>query len=135
MKKIEILLVDDDAIFLMLQKRILLGSGIKSKILSFAAPQEALRYISEAADLYIFLIFLDINLAQTNARDFLNEMVVHGVDNKTLVVIASSSVNSTDFEIVNDFDCVIDFIEKPITKENIQKICSNPLIAPFLEKG
>lgn len=134
MKKLEILLVDDDLIFLMLQKRILLGSGIKSKILSFSAPQEALHYISTASETSIFLIFLDINLAQTNARDFLNEMVELGLDNKTFVVIASSSVNSSDFEIVNDFDCVIDFIEKPISKENIQKICSNPLIANFLEK-
>ncbi len=133
MKNLEIVLLDDDLIFLMLQRRILLGAGIKNLIKSFSDAPEALSYIEDAPSGMIFLVFLDINLAQTNARVFLNNLVSKDLDSKTYIVIASSSVDAKDWQLVHDFNCVIDFIEKPLTKEMIHKIRSNPLIEKYIE--
>ena len=133
MKNLEIILLDDDLIFLMLQRRILLGAGIKNVIKSFSDADEAFSYIEDASSDTIFLLFLDINLAQTNARVFLNNLVSKDLDSKIFTVIATSSVNTKDMQLLHDFNCVIDFIEKPLTKEMIQKIKSNPLVEKYIE--
>ena len=133
MKNLEIILLDDDLIFLMLQRRILLGAGIKNVIKSFSDADEAFSYIEDASSDTIFLLFLDINLAQTNARVFLNNLVSKDLDSKIFTVIATSSVNTKDMQLLHDFKCVIDFIEKPLTKEMIQKIKSNPLVEKYIE--
>lgn len=131
MIKQEILLIDDDTIFLMLHKRILLSLGVKQVVKSFSDDIEAIRYIESSENDVRFLIFLDVNLANSSARDFLNIILEKQLNSKIYVIIASSSVSNIDFKIVDDYDCVFGFIEKPITKVALNEISKTEIIQDF----
>lgn len=120
MKKFEIMLIDDDMIFLMLQKRILLSIGVKNPVISFSSPQEAKNYLQNADNETCFLIFLDINLSNSTAWDFLKTLEDAQLDSKVSVIIASSSIDNNDSIRAKDYNCVIGFIEKPLNKEAIE---------------
>lgn len=122
MGNIEILIIDDDTIFLMIQKKILRSEGIENNITTFSNMDDAFDFLKKSDEAQKFLVFLDINLANTTAWDFLNLMVQHDLDSKLSVVIASASMNEKDLDIVNQYECVFDFIEKPIKKEFIAKL-------------
>uniref|UniRef100_UPI004049C3C6 response regulator n=1 Tax=Flavobacterium sp. TaxID=239 RepID=UPI004049C3C6 len=122
MGNIEILIIDDDTIFLMIQKKILRSEGIENNITTFSNMDDAYDFLKKSDEAQKFLVFLDINLANTTAWDFLNLMVQHDLDSKLSVVIASASMNEKDLDIVNQYECVFDFIEKPIKKEFIAKL-------------
>ena len=110
MKKFEILLIDDDMIFLMLQKRILISMGVTNPIISFSAPQEAFDYLHGTDIDTKFLIFLDINLSNTTAWDFIKTLEDAQLDSKSLIIVASSSVDKNDLMRLKDFKCVVGFI-------------------------
>jgi two-component SAPR family response regulator len=121
-KKFEIVLIDDDMIFLMLQRRILISIGVKKPVISFSSPQEAKNYLQNADTETLFLIFLDINLSNTTAWDFLKTLEEIQLDSKVSVIITSSSVDKNDSKIAKEFSCVVGFIEKPLSKEAIENI-------------
>lgn len=131
MDNLEILIVDDDTIFLMIQKKILRSHGIENNITTFSNMDDAFVFLKQSVESQKFLVFLDINLANTTAWDFLNLMVENNIDSKLSVVIASASMDKKDYEIVNQYDCVFDFIEKPIKKEFIEKLKQGILKNPM----
>jgi response regulator RpfG family c-di-GMP phosphodiesterase len=70
----------------------------------------------------LFLIFLDINLSNSTAWDFLKNLEDSKLDSKVSVIITSSSVDKNDSITAKDYKCVVGFIEKPLSKEAIENI-------------
>ena len=68
------------------------------------------------------LIFLDLNMPEVNGWQFLE--VLTEKQNQTQVVIVTSSTSIHDKEKAQKYAQVIDFLEKPLTKNTILSLKS-----------
>lgn len=88
-------------------------------ITSYLNPLEALEKFSIEMNKTSNIMFLDINMPQLNGWQFLEKFQKEKF--KMDVIILSSSISKTDKEKIHKFPEVIDFLIKPITKDNLRK--------------
>jgi len=111
-----IVLVDDDPLVNMMHKMIL-SRYKKTIIKAFDNPKIALEYIGiHKPD----LIFLDINMPEINGWEFLRRLETSSFRAK--VIILSSSIDPVDQNAAYTYECVKDYIIKPLTYEKLQTI-------------
>ncbi|WCL50198.1 response regulator [Leptospira sp. GIMC2001] len=126
----KVLLVDDDAITLMMCKMVLQKASFSSDVASVLNGKQALEFFQEISsqntvnsengnqDRFIpDIVFLDLNMPVMGGWDFLDEYM-----NKfrpsfpdTKVVILSSTVDPDDYKKAKDYSVVYDFFSKPIS--------------------
>ncbi|WP_373520778.1 response regulator [Aquiflexum sp.] len=117
-----IILVDDDPINNLINKRLLSKLGISPKIEEFLEAEKAIEKIRTLGSDQHTLIFLDINMPVMNGWDFLNQYLIEFKKRKDKIVVLSSSIDFLDRQRAKEFDCVEGFIEKPLTPEKIKSI-------------
>jgi CheY-like chemotaxis protein len=128
---LKILIIDDDDIVLMIQRKLLQRCGVNKEILSFKRSREALDYLIEEEGEQHFLILLDINMPGMNGWQFLGKLGELEVQHNIQVVMVTSSIDSYDREAALKYEYVIGFIEKPITAENCEKLKTYPSLQQF----
>ncbi|MCM4158746.1 response regulator [Antarcticibacterium flavum] len=128
---LKIILIDDDDIVLMIQRKLLQRCGINNEILSFKKGREALDFLLGEIANQNFLILLDINMPVMNGWQFLYRLAELEIPHDIKVVMVTSSVDSYDREAVVKYDKVIGFIEKPITAENCENLKKYPSLKRF----
>ncbi|HYG37031.1 MAG TPA: response regulator [Cytophagales bacterium] len=108
------LLIDDDPITTVLNKKLLLKvkNDISVKIESDA--REALNYLKEFQP---DLIFLDLNMPGMDGLDFIAEYKKLGLESK-IIILTTMSVRPTVMEKLKEYDCTDVFL-KPLSIENI----------------
>ena len=115
---LNIVIVDDDAVVLFLHKILMQKCSPDSTIHDFKRGNEALNFIAElrknSAD--AILILLDINMPGINGWQFL-EQLQNISKEKVFVVMVTSSINSADKKKAAEYPLVLDFLEKPLSKE------------------
>jgi CheY-like chemotaxis protein len=117
-----IILVDDDPINNLINKRLISKLDIAPKIEEYLEAEKAIEKIRTLdVDQKIF-IFLDINMPVMNGWDFLNQYLIEFKKRKDKIVVLSSSIDFQDRQRAKEFDCVEGFIEKPLTPEKIKSI-------------
>jgi CheY-like chemotaxis protein len=117
-----IILVDDDPINNLINKRLISKLDIAPKIEEYLEAEKAIEKIRTLdVDQKIF-IFLDINMPVMNGWDFLNQYLIEFKNRKDKIVVLSSSIDFQDRQRAKEFDCVEGFIEKPLTPEKIKSI-------------
>lgn len=121
---LKILLIDDDEIVLLVQRKLLQRCGFNNEILSYRGGETALNYLAKANSNEHFLILLDINMPKMNGWQFLKKLSQLEVVSRTYVIMVTSSIDKYDKEAAEEYSCVIDFIEKPITVDNCTRIRS-----------
>lgn len=117
-----IILVDDDPINNLINKRLISKLGIAPKIEEYLEAEKAIEKIRELNSEHQTLIFLDINMPVMNGWDFLNQYLIEFKDRKDKIVVLSSSIDFQDRQRAKEFICVEGFIEKPLTPEKIKSI-------------
>lgn len=122
-----ILIIDDDQINNFLFSRIIKLSDISQNIHTELSAKVALRSILENIDANQKLpdiIFLDINMPIMNGWEFLNEYqkIPKCVRNNIKLYMLSSSVCHEDINKSKEYEDVVDYISKPLTKEILFKI-------------
>jgi len=133
--KLEVLLVDDDEVFMFMYKRLLARVDFVSKPKSFVNGKEALNYFqSEYKTDKPYLIFLDINMPVMNGWEFLKKISSFANPDNTFVVITSSSTSESDKSRAFDDEFVKEFLEKPVMMESLLKISEEPYIKEFAMK-
>ena len=119
LKPIKVMLVDDQKMANFITRKLIEVTGFSTEVVDYTAPQEALLDISNTNP---DLIFLDLNMPEVNGWQFLE--VLTEKQNQTQVVIVTSSTSIHDKEKAQKYAQVIDFLEKPLTKNTILSLKS-----------
>lgn len=121
-----ILLVEDDNITNFINERLIKKLDVAEEIKVAANGSEALSFIrtrvaggKNSPD----LIFLDINMPVMDGFEFLQEFkqLEFPGKEKVVIVVLTTSTNQNDIEKLKNSGNT-DFINKPLTKEKIEKI-------------
>ena len=84
----------------------------------------ALEYLNAGTDPRSDLIFLDINMPGMNAWEFLEKYVLldQTIKGQPIIIMLTTSGNPFDLAKAKEWDCISDFITKPLTKEKMKEI-------------
>ena len=121
-----IILIDDDPINNLINKRLISKLDISPDIIEFSEAEKALEYIHDAVGIQS-LVLLDINMPVMNGWDFLCGYAELGTRTTESIIMLSSSIDHHDRERSRDFSFVQGFIEKPLTREKLAKALKKEL--------
>lgn len=119
-----ILLIDDDPINNLINKRLIAKLEIGDRIEVFQEAEKAIDRIRTFESDKSILIFLDINMPVMNGWDFLYRYLHQFEERKDTIVVLSSSIDIQDKNKALEFSCVEGFIEKPLSPEKIKNLLS-----------
>jgi two-component system nitrate/nitrite response regulator NarL len=114
----KILLVEDDEITNYITTTKLRNLGFDN-IAAVLNGQLALDYLQDNQP---NLIFLDVNMPIMDGFEFLNAKSESNICPDVPIVILTSSSRPTDKEKASKFKNVIDYLEKPLSYDKIQKV-------------
>lgn len=129
----KILCVDDDAITLMLCKKVITKAEFSSEIDTSNNGEEALKYFEnlkkeKEANKVVFepqIIFLDLNMPIMNGWEFLDifsKSDYYTIFPEVKVIVLSSTIDPRDIEKAKQYPMVLNFLSKPITIEMLKSI-------------
>jgi CheY-like chemotaxis protein len=120
------LIVDDDQIVILIQRKILETIGLNSTVLDFGDGHKALEFLRSDADAESeYLIFLDINMPVLDGWGFLNEIQNEPFSSRLKIIVVSSSIDPADRKKSRKFKQVIGYLEKPLEKSNCEKLLAS----------
>ncbi|NJW52353.1 response regulator [Salinimicrobium oceani] len=119
---LDVVIVDDDAVVLFLHKVLIKKSPLPSAIHDFRSAKEALPFVVERSKTQKLLIFLDINMPEINGWDFLEQLEQRVASKKIFVVMVTSSINWSDRNRAGKYSLVIDYREKPLSKQACEEV-------------
>lgn len=122
-RKFELMLIDDDEIFLMLNGLELQRSGFYDAPQKFSLCEEAIDHLkaTDQPDRNI-LLFLDINMPVLDGWDFLTVLRRYHLKSNIKVVMLAASVDPRDQMKAKSFKEVVAYFEKPLTKSSLEKL-------------
>lgn len=123
-----ILCIDDDAITLMLCKKVIIKSSFSHEIITVQNGEEALQYfqtikeVENQSKARPQLIFLDLNMPVMGGWEFLDYFNTpeFGEFKNIKVVVLSSTIDPEDLEKSKQYPMVVDFLSKPITQAMLE---------------
>lgn len=116
----KIMLVDDQEISNFIMKKVIEVSIPDATVVDFTNPVAALESIkAECPD----IILLDLNMPDMNGWQFLQQMDELSISNKVAIVTSSTSME--DMDASKSFQNVVDFLIKPINKEDLVAALKN----------
>ena len=131
---LQVIVVDDDEIVLLVQKKMLQRCSITSHPISFKNGQEALETIKRNNGKN-FLILLDINMPVMNGWEFLEKLESLNLKTKVYVIMVTSTIVDDDKIKADNFEMVLGFIEKPITNDKCKQIQAFAELEPFFQRN
>ncbi|MFC2109792.1 response regulator [Bacteroidota bacterium] len=121
------ILVDDDEINNFINERKIRSEHPEAALSIFTNPAKGLEHIlnnftKESSDKTI--IFLDLNMPEMSGWEFANQIAKAELsENENLLIyITSSSLNASDIDRARNSDHIVDFIEKPLSKEFLETL-------------
>ena len=119
-----VLAIDDDEEYNFLTELMFEDSGIDCELIFFTSAEESMNYLENNRDSFPNLILLDINMPIMNGWDFLEEYMERGYDQlyNTWIIVLSSSVYNEDKQKAMTYPSVIEYIEKPLSGEAIDRL-------------
>lgn len=126
MPKIDIAcIIDDDPIFVFGTKRIMEIADFCESFMIFRNGKEAFEHLETIilADKKLpDLILLDLNMPIWDGWKFLDEFTKIPSANPITIYIMTSSIDPADVEKAKSYDSVSNYMVKPITMEELQKL-------------
>jgi response regulator of citrate/malate metabolism len=125
MKKISIMLIDDNKIDLFIHKELINQHKIADSISEYMFASEALSFLkTNDLEKWPQLILLDIHMPIMNGFDFLEKFAEFPqlYKEKCAIIIVSSSLDLNDKMKSKDNPFVLELLEKPINIERLKKI-------------
>ena len=122
----KIICIDDDPIALLLSKLVISKSNFASKIITLANGQEGINYLEKEetvnaskASGHPLLILLDLNMPVMDGWEFLEQFSQKLKQQYAgaKIILLSSSIDPNDIRKSKQFEMVLDFFPKPLTRE------------------
>ena len=116
MKKMKILIVDDEPIANFITGKLFRQISPEIEIVDFTDPFLAMEQLA------VFnpsIIFLDINMPKMDGWAFLDKMLADGLQYQ--VFLLSSSVSNIDQDKATKYSNIIECLQKPLKKEKLQR--------------
>ncbi|MFZ0489485.1 MAG: response regulator [Salegentibacter sp.] len=131
---LKVLIIDDDDIVIFIQKKMMMNHGISDDPISFKKAANALSFLKELEEETDedYLILLDINMPEMDGWQFLEEVGKCPCSDKTHVIMVTSSIDTTDKEKASKYPMVKEFVEKPISSKDCERIKNIPEISQLL---
>ena len=125
--KPKVLLIDDNSIVNFISRQTIEDFDFASKITEFTSGKKALKHLEENAKTPMELpdlIFLDIKMQFMSGFEFLDNFILlpESVRKKTRIVMLTSSLIDMDRERALRYENVIEFLNKPITREKLNAL-------------
>ena len=120
-------IIDDDHIFIYGVKRLIDETSFCDELMVYQSGFDALEELKDRLKNKLELpgiIFLDLNMPMMTGWEFLDEYLQLETKgpSQTRVYIVSSSVDPQDLLKINDYKQVRNYILKPVTAEDLEKI-------------
>jgi CheY-like chemotaxis protein len=128
---LKVIIIDDDDIMVFLQRKLFHKSGLAKDPITFKAATAAIEFLKNEEINQHFLILLDINMPGMNGWQFLDILKKMEISKNVYVVMVTSSIDGYDKEKAGTYSNVIDFMEKPISMENCNRIKEYVLLKEF----
>ncbi len=128
LKKLKILLVDDDRIYQFAARKTIEATGFAEKIHIASNGEEALTYLKNISDedpaLLPDVIFLDVNMPVMNGWEFLDTYPVFSkvLPKKVLIYVVSSSIDAVDIDKSRQYKSVSGYLIKPVLKDKFSQV-------------
>lgn len=120
-------LLDDNSIVNFISRKTMEDCGFADKIIEFTLGKKALKFLEKNAENPRELpdiIFLDIKMQLMNGFEFLDNFInlPESVRRKVKIVMLTSSLVDFDRERALNYENVIEFLNKPITREKLNNL-------------
>jgi CheY-like chemotaxis protein len=133
--KLEVIIIDDDEIMIMIQKKMIINSSFNDKPLSFLNGKLGLDYIEKDNDAdKLYFIFLDINMPVMNGWEFLDALNKTSFAGNVIVAVLSSSTNESDKQKVLQYTQVTSYLEKPINTQKLNELKQSSQLKYFFKQ-
>jgi len=130
MRRSNILLVDDDQVYLYLMNRVIKGLTEDLEVNSFTDGEQAIHFLSLCTSENIKLpevIFLDINMPFLDGWGFLAEFkkLKPKIKDKINIYMVSSSNREQDIQRAEEFEELTGYVVKPVQEDQLVEIFAN----------
>ncbi|WP_405398376.1 response regulator [Maribacter sp. Asnod2-G09] len=125
--KPNILLVDDDELYLYLMQKTIHQISKELVVSTFTDGEQAVEYIAKCTEEQVELpevIFLDINMPFLDGWGFLNEFkkLKPKIINNINIYMVSSSMRESDVKRASNFEELTGYVVKPVNKVQLAEI-------------
>jgi len=127
--KLNFIIVDDSPLDCFIAEKVVRNTGKAASIKSFLTAKSAINYVVSAPlnENEHTIIFVDIQMPVMNGFDFVEqfEALPMAITCRYSIFMVSSSINDTDLNRVGNYPSIKQFLNKPITSNNIAMLISN----------
>lgn len=125
-------IIDDDHSFQFITRTLLERSRKVKNVVQFRDGDEAFEYFiqnKDDVDNIPDLLFVDIQMPYLTGWQLLRKLIKHGLEKQiNTVIICSSSEKNSYTEVSDSFDNLDAFLEKPLSRDDIEKVLDKKLI-------
>lgn len=119
----QLLIIDDDAVSVLILKKMLINAGFLDNPMIFKNGNEAINFLnSNYKSIEKYFIFLDINMPIMNGWEFLEEIEPKINTENFSVYLLTSSTSEQDIIKSKNYKSIKKFISKPVAKEILSEI-------------
>ncbi|PTM03564.1 MAG: hypothetical protein DA405_10070 [Bacteroidetes bacterium] len=127
--KVNLIVVDDDPIICALHQQILKRAELACTIQAFSSGAKLFENL-KVEENTLNLIMLDINMPEMSGLEVLRKLANTKMNKNCLVIMVSSSISTSDKVECASYPFVLDYYEKPLNPEHINKL----ELLPFSQK-